>query len=151
MKEVIKTFVNGPYTCLFWFFILIVMVYIPCMYIRIRNKKEKTDAYVHEHPDAVKVYIDRTELSDLLTVWRVNGKKPVLFSEKLKYGVYLLPGENRVDVTYQWFEIDVISPLGYKTHTAANKTLTVTAETNRTYSLYYDHTLKEYVFAIKQF
>jgi hypothetical protein len=96
------------------------------------------------------MYIERTKLNDLLTVCSINGKKPVMFSQKVKYGYYLLPGENIIDVMYQWTTVSITSFSGYEDHIAENKKLRLTIETNREYSLYYDHTLEEYVFAEKQ-
>jgi len=72
------------------------------LYIWIRNRNDKANIYKRENPNAVKVYIERTELNDLLTVWQVNGKQPVMFSEGIKTGFYLLQGENIIEVVYQW-------------------------------------------------
>ncbi|MDR2231632.1 MAG: hypothetical protein LBE56_00750 [Tannerella sp.] len=140
---------SSVYKYLFYFFILTVVLYLPCFYLWKRRRDSQTTAYRRAHPDAVKVYLERTKLNDLLTVWKVNGAAPVLFSEGIRTGFYLLPGENSIDVAYQWTTVSITSLSGYETHTAENSHLTLFIEANKNYSLLYDHALKDYVFMEK--
>ena len=134
---------------LIWFFTLIVILYMPFLYIWVRKRNDKANAYRRKNPTAVKVYIERTELNDLLTVWQVNGKKTVMFSEGIKTGFYLLKGENIVDVAYQWTTVSITNVSGYETHTAKDVQLKLTVEPYKEYSLSYDHVLKKYQFVEK--
>jgi hypothetical protein len=133
------------------FFAFIVVLYIPFLNIWIRKRNDKANIYRRENPNAVKVYIERTELNDLLTVWQVNDKETVMFSEKTKTGFYLLEGENIIDVAYQWTTVSITNISGYETHTEKNVQLKLTVKPNKEYSLSYDHVLKKYKFVEKRF
>ena len=132
------------------FFAFIAIVYIPFIYIWIRKRNDKANAYKRKNPNAVKVYTERTQLNDLLTVWQVNSKKPVMFSKGIKTGFYLLQGENIIDVAYQWTTASITNVSGYETHIAKDARLKLTVEPNKEYSLLYDHALDAYRFIEKE-
>ena len=126
------------------FFAITFMVYAPFVYIYLKRRNDRAAAYKFAHPQAVKVYFKRPELIGWLTVICVNGEKPVPFSEGIDYGFYLLPGKNVIHLVYQWSYRDVISPLGYQTHTLPDKKLRVTIEADKEYTLDCNRESKEY-------
>ena len=136
------------------FHILILVVYMPIVYLRRAHKNQQAKQYETAN-NAVKFYIKKTKMNDLLSVFAVNGEKPVIHHAPTRYGFYLLPGENQIQVSYQWqpFLANLFRstaglsyPFGIKEHTVNTQTITVTAKPDTEYNLYYDHSLKEFVF-----
>jgi len=149
VENLFEVFTSSSYKDIAWFFIFLVVFYVPYLYIKIKKKNNKANTYIQQHPDAVKVYMERTKLNDLLTIWNVNGNKPVMFSKNIKSGFYLLPGENIIDVKYQWTTVSINSISGYETHTAKDMELKLIVEINKEYLLSYGHDLEEYAFVEK--
>ncbi len=146
MDNTFESLMAGPYKYLVWFGIAIVLIYIPAMCLWIRRKKDKAAIFEHEHRDAVKVYIQRTEINDLLRVISVNGEKPVVHAKGVRQGFYLLPGKSRIHVVYQWTTISITSVSGYETHTVNDEEMDVTVQAGKEYSLCYNHDTKNYEF-----
>jgi len=146
MIDFIKSLTGGQYKILFWFLLAIVFIYIPGMIIWFRRKKRKASRYEHDHPEAVKVYIKSMKANDILTVYSVNGKPPVMFTEGLLRGFYVLPGVNKMGIQYQWFEKNGFSLLGYDTHTIDAKEKRITIKLNKSYLLSYNHEKSKYIF-----
>ncbi len=131
---------------LIWFGMAILFIYVPCMYLWLKRRKNRAVAYEHEHPEAVKVYFRRIEMDDTLNIISVNGEKPVVHSKGTKYGFYLLPGENIIHVRCQWANRSATALSGYKTHTIEDEKLKVIVETNKTYSLSCNRKLQQFEF-----
>lgn len=146
MENLMEELLTGRYKYLIWFGAAIVFIYIPGVYLWMRRRKEKAMNYEREHPEAVKVYIKRTELDDSLFIISIDNEKPVLFSKGIKYGYYLLPGEHIIHVRCQWTSISITSISGYETHTIENEEFNVTVEANKKYLLYCDRTSEKFEF-----
>ncbi len=142
----VETLLTGQYKYLVWFGVVVIFIYLPLMWLWRRRKKDKAEIFEHDHRDAVKAYIEQSEANDLLTVISINGEEPVMYAKGLKYGVYLLPGENVIHLVYQWTSRSITSLTGYETHEIPDKKLTMIVEENKEYSLLYNHTLKKYQF-----
>lgn len=146
MKDFFTLVISEQYRILHWFFAAIVLIYIPGVFIWLGRKKRKSEQYEMAHPNAVKAFIGRSEYSDILTVYTVNGNEPVMHSRQIWYGFYLRPGKNVIEAQYQWTTISVFSISGYETHVADSVRMEVIAELGREYKLYYDHDQQEYIF-----
>ena len=132
------------------FFLGVAFIYMPLAYLWINRKNRKAKAWAKKH-QAVKVYIKRDRIDDVLTV-RVNGEKPVYFTESFwggKIGFYLPVGENTVDVNCSWSRVNPIHPLRFSNHHAGDEELHLTVEAGKQYEIYYNHSAKKYVFEEK--
>jgi hypothetical protein len=132
------------------FYAIIIVVYLPIAYLRIAYKNRKAKHYEVAN-NAIKFYIKRTIFfkKDLLTVFSVNGEKPVIHRTATRYGYYLLPGTNEIHVQYQWWTPFQNIMQRYILFTSGNsdgdKVITVTAKPDTEYLLYYDHLLKDFI------
>ena len=133
---------------------VILVVYLPIVYLHRKHKNQKAKEYETAN-NAIKFYIKKKKINDLLSVFSVNGEKPVIHSTATRYGFYVLQGKNQIQVAYQWqpFWANLLRkaaghsyPFGIKEHTVDTPTVTVTAKPDAEYNLYYDHSLKEFVF-----
>ena len=136
------------------FYVLILVVYMPIAYLQRAHKNRKAKRYEIAN-NAIKFYIKKAKMNDLLSVFSVNGAKPVIHYAPTRYGFYVLQGENQMEVAYQWQPfwtnlfrkvVGLSYPLGINENTVETKTITVTAKPDSEYNLYYDHSIKEFVF-----
>jgi hypothetical protein len=136
------------------FHILILIVYMPIVYLCRTHKNQKAKRYEILN-NAIKFYIKKTKASDFLSVFTVNGEKPVIHHATTQYGYYVLQGENQIQVAYQWQPLwanlfrkvaGLSYTLGIKENTVDTKIITVTAKPDTEYNLYYDHSAKDFVF-----
>ena len=146
MRDFFTLLISEQYRILFWFLAAIVFIYIPGMLIWLRARKRKAEQHELENPGAVKVFIGRSQYSDLLTVFAVNGEEPVMHSRQIWYGFYLRPGKNVIEAQYQWTTISVFTISGYETHHVDPVRMEVKVQSGREYELCYDHEKEEYVF-----
>ncbi len=144
MNNIIEAFTTGQFRFLVWFIAAILFIYIPFMYLWLKRRKDKAQAYEHENPQFVKIYIQRTELNDILTVVSINDAKPVMFAKGIQYGFYALPGKNVIYVTYQWITRSMTALTGYETHTVDDEEMQVNIEAGKEYKLGYNHKSQKY-------
>lgn len=147
MIEYIESLAAGQYKILFWFICAIVFIYLPCMFIYLHRRKEKSRIFEHNHKDAVKVYYE-LDFVGTLEVYSVNGEDPVHFYETVRQGIYLLPGKNKVGVQYHWAERDRFSLTGYKNFNISPQELDVRVKEGNMYVIGYNHKKEEYEFKL---
>lgn len=116
-----------------------------------QGKKEKTEQFRRDHPEAATVYL-RTGLKDIyfagtMAVFDVDDEEPIRFYEGmgLKEGLLLLPGKRVLNVSYGWSRPGII----HKTVTTqiAPSKQEVEPEAGKTYRLTYDRKENVYVFS----
>jgi hypothetical protein len=108
------------------------------------NKKKNAAAkFLAEHPTAARVYI-KGAAQGALTVISVNNERPVTFIEGMKSGFFLLPGENVLELTYQWTRPGVLHKT--VTTTVGPNKIKVTAETEKSYNIGYNKKEETYNF-----
>lgn len=150
--DCIKNIFTGQYAALAWFFVAIIGLYIPALLLLSKRKSKKAAAFLRKHPDAVRVFIRRTKMNDLLTVLDVDGEKPVKFTQGVTCGFFITPGEHMLKLQYQWIKSSVLGKLagrglgGYQTFAFPVKKLEVFPKRGQTYQLKFDHETEGYVF-----
>jgi hypothetical protein len=155
MESIIE---NRLFLSVAYFFAFMIFIYMPMTYLWIGYKNKKAVKFASEN-SAVRCYIKRTKISDILTIHSVNDEKPAMFSTISKIGFYVPTGENIICVSYAWQPfwanltrkiIGVTNLLGVKQHLVAYKKLRVVVKLNTEYELSYDHGKKRYIFIEKQ-
>jgi hypothetical protein len=136
------------------FFAFILFIYMPLTYLIFHLKDRKGRAFAEGH-NAVKFYIRIKKHGGNLEVISINGQKPVIHRKARMYGYYVLPGKNIIHAQYQWQPFlpnlfrrifGLTYELGIKQRHIPAKELTIMAEQNTEYVLYYDHDIEDYVF-----
>jgi hypothetical protein len=145
--RIILDLFNGPYKILMWFIIVIIIIYIPIWIIYLHKRSHKVEAFLDKYPHASKVELVRNEVSGILTVHLVDGKKAIIGSEKTKYYLYLLPGIHNLEVSYQWSEIDSFDKVYgvNKVMEGKSSLIKVRVDVGRSYKLIYDQDNKSYI------
>jgi hypothetical protein len=142
----------GQWSVLLWFFVAIIVIYIPIWLVILHRRKKRGKAFLRECPDAAIVKIERTKLSGILTVHDVDGKKPTLVSKGTNWYFYLSPGEHSLSLSYEWQESSVVGKLSK--YSNANKIIQgkdaqikVDVKARSAYVLRYNIQSEEYCFA----
>ncbi len=87
--------------------ILIIILYILFAFFYTYKKKIEAKKYVEKHPEVAKILL-KTKMAGVttyisnyaFTILSVNGKAPHFFFEKKERGLFLLPGENIIELRY---------------------------------------------------
>ena len=119
------------------------------VFMYMKNKKQQGN-FLEEHPNAARIfYAARGSItSEIITIYTVNGENPVLFTEKMKPGVYAVPGEVELNLSFTYTRPGVM----YKTvsETLGPLDLAVEVEANKDYMLSYDRKKEEFIFEEKK-
>ena len=121
----------------------LILVYIPVMIVTMRKRKRQAGDFLKENPNAAKVYIAGAA-SGHLAIHSVNDKSPVLFYEGAKYGAYILPGDQVLELSYVWSRPGVLSKT-VTTQVGPSK-VQVTAEPSQVYELNYNKSKESFIF-----
>ena len=134
---------NGPSKYIIIVIAVIMIAYIPWSIIYLKKKKKDSQQFLANNPTAAKVFT-KSPINASLVILAVNGEKPTTFFEKAKLGVYLLPGDNTLNVQYSSTRPGVM----YKTvtTTVGPNDITVTPEPNGVYNISYDTKEETYKF-----
>jgi len=121
----------------------VIIIYIPVMIIMVSKRKGKAKDFITNHPEAATI-ATKGAMSGVMTIMLVNGEKPVALTYKRKNAVYVLPGENVLDVQYQWTRPGVL----YRTvtTTVGPTKLKVNTEARGKYVLTYDKKAESFEF-----
>jgi hypothetical protein len=69
--------------------------------LRFKSIKSLNTAFLAEHPDAAKIYISGKVITwGAITIHSVDGETPVFFTEKIKTGFYVIPGNKIVEMSF---------------------------------------------------
>ena len=124
----------------------VIVISIVVMVVLNLNYKKKKEAFLKEHPDAIKVFLSTKALitSEVVTVHLINDLVPVKFMEKGKTGVYLIPGTSRVQMSYTYTRPGIMYKNVTKSTGVIERELEV--EKNKNYLLSYDRKVEDFVF-----
>lgn len=125
---------NSQFRYVLMFFGAFMIIYIPCMMLWLRRKKQKAADFLERNPTAAKTFVKNA--GGTLMILAVDGAKPDIFIEGIKSGFFLLPGEHTVQFQYSWTRPGIL----YKTvtTTVGPTDVRVTAEANKNYEIRYD-------------
>jgi len=111
-------------------------------------KKMKKDVakFKEENPDAAKILLTTKAFitQEAVMIYSVDGEKPIKFSEKGKTGVYVKPGDRKIEVSYTYTRPGIMYRNVTKSTGAVQKEVTV--EPNRTYKIGFDRKAEEFIF-----
>jgi hypothetical protein len=114
----------------------------------IRMGKIKTEGtnFLLEHPGAARVFLSVKALitSEVVTVYSVDGEKPVFFSEGVKTGFYAIPGSRHVEMSYTHSRPGVLHKNVITTVGPVKKELII--GTGKSYLLAYDRGEEKFTF-----
>ncbi len=85
--------------------LVIFMVVLPATFYFLTKQasNKKVQAFLEQHPDAVKVYLPGLGMSGVhavsVALESVDGEKPLIFMEGMKTGFYVLPGKHTLEAT----------------------------------------------------
>jgi len=133
-----------------WYvFVIMGVVFIGSItYAIVQRKRTKTsnDDFLTKHPDAAKVFLITKALitTEAATIYTVNGETPQKFFEGRKAGVYLVPGQNSVELSYTYSRPGVMYKTVTKSTGPVKKELVV--EANKSYFLNFDRKTEEFTF-----
>jgi len=135
--------INGPGKYVILVIGVMMLVYIPVMIITMGKRKRQAGDFLKENPNAAKVYIAGAA-SGHLTINSVNEKLPVLFYEGAKYGAYILPGNQVLELSYVWSRPGVLSKT-VTTQVGPSK-VQVTVDPSHVYELNYSKSKESFTF-----
>ena len=131
---------------------VIIIVLVLCVmyfYTFLRHRKMKTSNkdYIKAHPDAVKIFLSTKALitSETVTVHSVDGEAPQLFSEKSKSGLYVIPGNRIVEMSYTYSRPGILYKNVTQTIGPVKKELLV--ENGKSYLLSFDRENESFIFS----
>lgn len=110
----------------------------------------KGEQFLQQHPTAVKVYMNgpRNRLFGTIgSVLRVNGEKPAMFVDGTRDGFFIFPGENQVEMSFQK---DTFFGLFVRHSFTDCLCYTLSAETEKSYSISYSFKTQELTFRENQ-
>ena len=145
--EYFDQILEGPAKYVLIFMVAVVIIYIPIMIVYMKKKKKKATDYLSLHPEAAHVFIIHRKkgfVSDHLAIHTVNDGYPETFIKEGKNGFFLLPGKNKLEVSYSWTRPGVL----YKNVTTEVPVSiqTVTVEPGKSYEISYDTKEETYCF-----
>lgn len=111
------------------------------------NKKaiKKTEkSFLEKNPNAVKIYTKSGGfiIHNKMDIYNVNDEVAVNFSDEKGYGVYAIPGNNKIEVEFSWTRPGIL----HKKVTTSTGVVTFEVElkSNRAYILTYDKKENEF-------
>jgi hypothetical protein len=113
---------------------------------RARKLKAAGEAYLAQHPNAAKVWLNASAglTQSAIQVVSVNGERPVPFQKGARTGVYLLPGESKLELRYTYTRPGVV----YKSVTKYyDGTVTVACEAEKEYRISFDNKSEQFACA----
>jgi hypothetical protein len=132
-----------------YIFIIIGVVFIGSMAFNvIRRKSIKISGikFFTENPNAVKIFISGKVLTALgtITVHTVDGEMPVFFSEGIKSGFYIIPGNRIVEMSFTGTRPGILYKTVTNTFGPVKKELIV--ESGKMYELGFDNKAENFTF-----
>ncbi|HCC34894.1 MAG TPA: hypothetical protein DEQ02_04390 [Ruminococcaceae bacterium] len=129
-------------------FAAVIVIAIIFNIVRIRRSRKSNENFLVKHPDAAKVYLTSKALvtSEAVNVYTVNGSEPERFFKGTKGGIYLIPGQSLVEISYSYTRPGVMYKNVTKSTGVVKKTLEVQA--NTAYILGFDRKAEEFTFEI---
>lgn len=115
---------------------------------QMRKLQDTSADFLKRHPEAAHVFLTHRGfvVSEVVTIYTVNGENPVHFHEEGKSGVLLLPGKNSVEVSWAHNRPGVLHKNVTTTTDVVEKILDV--EPNKSYLLGFDR--KEECFTFEE-
>ena len=114
--------------------------------INYKKMKNNVADFLTKNPNAAKICLTTKAFitSEAVTVHTVNGETPILFSEKGKTGVYAIPGDIEIEMSYSYTRPGVM----YKTVTTSTDVVkkNLQVEENKTYILGFDRKKQQFTF-----
>lgn len=124
-----------------------IVVYMIFMMLYMKKRKGDAQKWLAENPTAAKVYIISKSgmvRSNGLTINSVDGNPPILFTEGMKVGFYLLPGTHLIDSTFTTTRPGIMYRNVSTTYGPTRQEITV--EANKTYGYSFDLKTESYEF-----
>lgn len=122
--------------------ILAVLVVLIIIALISKKKKEKLiDAWLEQHPNACKIYLQKKigVKSGTISVFYVNKEKPKIKIEKAMNVLYVEPGKNTIEVSYIFTRPGVASTI---TETYGPAEVVVDVEDGKEYEITFDREKK---------
>lgn len=128
---------NGPYRYMIFFMIAVFFIYVPFLVISTKKRKNSNTHFLEAHPEASDILL---ELGMKVTL--VNGEKPHYYNKGMNAGIYVIPGEVIIDISYQY------NKTRRKTVSIEPTELKFNIEKNKNYKLKFDK--KELTYSIHE-
>ena len=143
MEEILQNIWNSPSKYVLILIAVVLVFYLPALFVYMRKKKQETADFMESHPEAAEVFI-KGVTQGTLTVMSVDDEVPKNFYRKGKNGFFLLPGENVLELHYSWQRPGIM----YRTITTTigPTKIKVYAEAYKKYNISYKKKEKEFVF-----
>ena len=122
--------------------ILAVLVVLIIIALITKKKREKLiDAWLEQHPNACKIYLQKKigVKSGTISVFYVNKEKPKIKIGKAMNAIYVEPGKNTIEVSYIFTRPGVASTI---TETYGPAEVVVNVETGKEYEITFDREKK---------
>ena len=115
-------------------------------FVRYRKMKTSSQDYAKNHPDAVKIFLTTKALitSEAVSVHSVDGEGPELFTENLKTGFFVFPGNRIVEMSYTFSRPGILYKNVTQTIGPVKKELLV--ENGKEYLLDFDRENESFIF-----
>lgn len=122
--------------------ILAVLVVLIIIALITKKKREKLiDAWLEQHPNACKIYLQKKIgiKSGTISVFYVNKEKPKIKIGKAMNAIYVEPGKNTIEVSYIFTRPSVASTM---TETYGPAEVVVDVEAGKEYEITFDREKK---------
>lgn len=144
MEQIINWYNSLGETKLFiWIFPAFIIFGIISFVINNHNQKAKIAEFLKENPNAVKLYIKNVAsiMSLTINIISIDDEPTVTFSEGIKTGVYITPGEHTIEASWTTNRPGVMYRNVSKTYGPVKKSVKIEGQKN--YTLYYNSKEKD--------
>ena len=109
-----------------------------------RNRKKKNNVWLEENQNASKIFMKQND--GTLFIQAIDGENPRMFSEGLKSGFYLNPGEHFIESSYAITKPGIPGVTRSRSTTYGPSKQRVLIEVNKTYEYSFNSKEKNFVF-----